>query len=241
MTVPEQLQSTRLVVGITLAIQAGLAAGVIWFGLNQDWENALLTFLVIALIVVPSFVLRTRRIHIPPEVQLIAAAFVVLSIFLGSVSDFYYKFWWWDLVLHASAGFLLGIVGWITLFLLLQSDRLPRAIGPALVCVFAISFAVSLGVIWEMFEYLIDLLWPDVNMMSQETGLHDTMQDVLVNLIGAVTVGVMGYAYARTGRFSFLIDGVRAFIQKNPRWFKRPAGRHSRRRARRARSALGTP
>ena len=36
--------------------------------------------------------------------------FVFLSLFLGSAMDFYYHFWWWDLVLHTASGFLLGII-----------------------------------------------------------------------------------------------------------------------------------
>ena len=75
------------------------------------------------------------------------------------------------------------------------------------------------GNLWEIFEYVVDLLWPNVNMMSRETGIHDTMHDLIVDAVGAIIVGLMGYAYARSGRFSFLIDAVRAFMQKNPRWF----------------------
>jgi hypothetical protein len=74
-------------------------------------------------------------------------------------------------------------------------------------------------VLWEIFEFTVDSIWPHVNMMSNETGVADTMHDLIVNSIGAVIVGLMGYAYSRSGRFSFLIDAVRAFMRKNPRWF----------------------
>ncbi len=218
-TMDAPVPSNRLATVITLVIQAWLAVGLVFFIVRRDWENVFLTATVIGLIVVPEFVLRRYRVHVPPEFQLIAAAFVFLSLFLGSARDFYYRFWWWDMVLHAGSGCLLGIVGWIVLFLLLQTDRLPRAVGPGLVCVFGITFAVTLGVLWEIFEYVVDVLWPHINMMSNETGVADTMHDLIVNVIGAVTVGLMGYAYSRSGRFSFLIDAVRAFMRKNPRWF----------------------
>lgn len=206
---------------VTLVIQAWLAVGLVVFIVRRDWENVFLTALVIGLIVVPAFVLRRYRVEVPAEFQLIAVAFVFLSLFLGSARDFYYRFWWWDMVLHAGSGFLLGVVGWIVLFLLLQTDRLPRAVGPGLVCIFGITFAVTLGVLWEIFEYVVDLLWPNVNMMSRETGVHDTMHDLIVDTLGAIVVGLMGYAYSRSGRFSFLIDAVRRFMHKNPRWFSR--------------------
>jgi hypothetical protein len=214
-------RSNGLVKGITLVIQAWLGIAVIVFVLRRDWENVFLTLIVIGLVVVPTFALQRYRVHVPPEFQFIALAFVFLSLFLGSARDFYYRFWWWDMVLHAGSGFLLGIVGWIVLFLLLQADRLPQGVGPALVSVFGVTFAVTLGVLWETFEYAVDLIWPHINMMSHETGVHDTMQDLIVDTVGAIVVGLIGYGYARRGQPSFLIDAVRAFIRKNPRLFRR--------------------
>lgn len=214
-------RSRRLITSITLVIQAWLTVSLIVFIVRRDWENIFLTLLVISLIVVPAFVLRRHRVCVPPGFQIIAAAFVFLSLFLGSAHDFYYQFWWWDMVLHTGSGFLFGIVGWIVLFLLLQTDRLPHSVGPALVCVFGVTFAVTLGAVWEIFEYVVDLLWPHLNMMSQETGVHDTMQDLIVDAFGAIIVGVMGYAHARSSRSSFLINAVRAFMHKNPRLFSR--------------------
>lgn len=214
-----EAQPHRLITILTVVIQAWLAVGMMFFIVRHDWENVFLTATVIALVVIPEFVSRQYRIHIPPEFQLVATAFVFLSLFLGSARDFYYRFWWWDMALHTTSGFLLGIVGWIVLFLLLQTDRLPRAVGPGLVCAFAIAFAVTLGVLWEIFEFAIDSIWPHVNMMSNETGVADTMHDLIVNLIGAVVVGLMGLAYSRSGRFSYLVDAVRNFMQRNQRLF----------------------
>lgn len=224
---PLSARARRLTNGATLFIQLWLAVGLVLFLLRRDWENVFLTLAVIALTVVPAYVLRRSRIHVPPEFQLIAALFVFLSLFLGSAGDFYYEYWWWDVVLHTGSGFLFGIVGWIVMFLLLQSDRLPRTTGPALLSVFGVCFAVTLGVVWEIFEFAVDLRWPHINMMSHETGVHDTMHDLILDLIGAVIVGVIGYAYTRRGRFSFAVDAVRRFMHRNPRLFPR-----SRRRGR---------
>ncbi|MFM9995772.1 MAG: hypothetical protein ACKVU4_08230 [Phycisphaerales bacterium] len=221
--------SNRTVIVLTLLIQAALAIGLVLFVLRQDWENVFLTLVVIVLNVVPAFVLRRYRIYVPPEFQLIAAAFVFLSVFLGSAGDFYERYWWWDLVLHTSSGVLLGVVGWIVLFLLIQADRLPRTIGSGLLCSFGVTFAVSLGVLWEIFEYAVDSIRPESNMMSRETGVADTMNDLIVNFAGAVLVAYLGWGYFRAGRHSFLVDAVRAFTRRNPRLF------HNRRAKRKGR------
>ncbi|MCC6675568.1 MAG: hypothetical protein IT436_00355 [Phycisphaerales bacterium] len=229
---PHAPSPPRAVVACTALLQAWLAVGLVVFAVRRDWENTFLTLAVIALTSVPAFVLPRWRIHVPAEFQLVAVAFVFFTLYLGSAQDMYYQFWWWDAVFHAGSGFLLGIVGWIVLFLLNKTDRLPPGIRPSFLCFFGVTFAVFIGVLWEIFEYTVDSLWPSVNMMSQESGVADTMNDLIINTIGAVVVAFMGWGYFKTGRYSFLADRVRAFIDVNPQLFrKRPRLTRRRRRA----------
>lgn len=204
---------------LTVVIQALLALGLALFVLRGDWENVFLTGLVILLTLVPAFAWRRYRVFIPPEFQLAAALFVFLSLFLGSAFDLYYRFWWWDVVLHTGSGFLLGIVGFLSMFLLNRTNRLPEGIRPGFVCFFGVTFAVFLGVLWEIFEFVLDR-FTGLNMQTVETGVVDTMQDLIVDTLGAVIVALMALAYFRGGRYSFVVDGVRGFIRKNPRLFR---------------------
>lgn len=217
----QQPQPSLLVRILTWVIQAWLLAALIWFIIRGDVENIFLTLTVIGLIMLPPIILRKNRIRIPPEFQLIAAAFVFLTLFLGSAADLYYEFWWWDMVLHLGSGFLLGVVGWIFLFILIQSDRLPRGTPPSLIWVFSVTFAMTVAVLWEIFEYIVDVIWPHINMMSQETGVHDTMHDLITDFIGAIVVACMGYIYHRTGKTSFLHIAIKGFMKLNPRLFKK--------------------
>jgi hypothetical protein len=211
---------------ITLVIQGVLTLAMVLFALRRDWENTFLTLLVIGLTLAPAVAWRRYRIYLPPEFQLISAVFVFLSLFLGSGRDFYYRFWWWDALLHTGSGFLLGIVGFIALYLLNQTDRLPRELSPGFRCFFGVTFAVFLGVLWEIFEFTCDQLMPVWNMQSTETGVVDTMWDLIVDTLGAVIVALMGRAYFKKGRYSFLADGIRAFLDTNPRLFRRrPVGK----------------
>ncbi|HEX6987215.1 MAG TPA: hypothetical protein VF170_17690 [Planctomycetaceae bacterium] len=198
---------------ITFVLQVLLGIGLALFVYRRDWENVFLTAVVILLTLVPAFLFRRYRVVIPPEFQLVSAAFIFLSLFLGSAFDLYYKYWWWDVVLHTSSGFLLGIIGFLALFLLNGTDRLPAGLTPGFICFFGVTFAVTLGVLWEVFEFAVDRVAPAVNMQSVETGVADTMHDLIVDTIGAVVVAFMGYAYLKTGRYSYIADGVQGFVR----------------------------
>jgi hypothetical protein len=82
-------------------------------------------------------------------------------------------------------------------------------------------------VLREIFEFAVDRVAPHVNMQSNETGVVDTMQDLIIDTLGAVVVAVMGWIYLRTGRYSFIADGVRLFVQRNPRLLRRSGGHTS--------------
>ena len=204
---------------LTLLIQAVLVIGMGLFVWRGDWQNVILTLLVIALTMVPMF-LKTQRIIIPPEFQFVAALLLFLTLYLGSAQDYYYRFWWWDLVLHTGTGFLFGIIGFLAIYLLNQTDRIPRSMTPTFVCLFAVMFSVFIGVLWEIFEYAVDRISPSTNMQSGEEGVRDTMHDLIVNLAGAIIVAGIGWAYLKTGKQSFISDAVRAFVKRNPRLFR---------------------
>jgi uncharacterized membrane protein YjdF len=123
-------------------------------------------------------------------------------------------------VLHTASGFLLGIIGFVALFVLNQTDQIRPAMKPGFIAFFGVTFAVTLGALWEIFEFAMDCIWPALDMQSQVTGtaagVTDTMKDLIVDTIGAVIVALMGYAYLKTGRYSFIADAVRKFVRKNP-------------------------
>ena len=79
-----------------------------------------------------------------------------------------------------------------------------------------------------------------INMMSSETGVRDTMNDLITDTAGAAVVAGLGWAYMKTGRYSFIADGVRAFVDRNPWLFRTPA-RPGARRARRAHRRAPSP
>lgn len=216
---------------LTMIIQSLLVAGVVGFILLHDWANAVLTVLVIALTLLPQL-LRRFHVDVPPEFQLVAAAFVFCAIFLGTALGFYARFFWWDTALHTTSGCLLGIVGFIAVFLINGTDHRPEGMRVSLVAVFGFMFAVTLGVFWEIYEFVADNLIPGLNMQVVETGPNDTMIDMIVNTIGAAVVAALGYFYVRTGRDSIIVDGVTKFIRRNPQLFARRPESPVRRRQR---------
>lgn len=210
---------------LTLFLQAILLVEIVVALWNQQWLAGLLTAGILFITLAPVFLKKYFRIHIPSEFVLSAIVFVFASLFLGNIHGYYTRFWWWDIVLHSSSGFLLGIVGFLLVHVLNETEDIGVHMKPGFVAFFAFLFAIGVGTIWEIFEFSMDSFFNmnmQKEMLGDPSGLTDTMWDLIVDTLGALIVAVLGYGYIKTAQNkSFLEQWIGAFIEKNPRLFNR--------------------
>lgn len=156
---------------------------------------------VIAMLL-PSIFKKRLDISIPSNMMFVYTLFLFCAIYLGEVRSFYYRVPHWDTMLHAFSGAMLAALGFSVLCLLNNTDRVPIFLSPAFVAVFTFSFAVSLGVVWEVYEYLADIiLGTNMQKFALESGqllagqaaLADTMKDLIVDCLGALLVSIAGF------------------------------------------------
>lgn len=151
---------------------------------------------------IPGFLKRKTSLTIPSAMLIMYAVFLYCAIYLGEVRDFYYRVPHWDTILHIFSGAALGALGFSVVSLLNKSGAMTFSLSPIFVALFAFCFALSLGVIWEIYEFTVDcLLHTNMQKYALETGepligqaaLMDTMKDLIVDIIGASIMSVTGY------------------------------------------------
>lgn len=203
---------------VTLVLQLALVVGIGLEVSAGQWLNVATTTAVLALTLLPMVLGRRFNVFVPPELEVLALLFVFAALFLGEVRGYYVRFWWWDLVLHSASGFLLGIVGFLLVYVLNEKEDLALHMKPAFVALFAFMFSVGLGALWEIFEFVMDSLF---HLNMQKSGLVDTMWDLIVDAAGALVIATLGYGYLRKARnISFLERWIARFIQANRRFFE---------------------
>jgi hypothetical protein len=186
------------------------------------WPAVFVTLAALALTVLPGQLASRIGLRLPPSFLAAIALFVLATLYLGEVYDFYDRFWWWDLALHFGSAMGFGILGFLLVFMLFQGDRYaapPWAVGALSFCL-----AMTVGVVWEIFEYAMDTLF-GFNMMK--SGLPDTMGDFIVNTLGAALAALAGVIYLldRAGRLGRPFD---AFIATNRARFRKVFTRRTR-------------
>jgi len=205
----------------SFVLKALIALGAGLLFIEGNYQAGFESLLILLFTFLPHLMRRQFRIRIPHEIETLAIIFIYLSLFLGEVQGYYERFWWWDLALHAGSGFLLGIFGFLFVYLLNDNDKISLHLSPGFIATFAFMFAMTVGVLWEIFEFAMDTLF-GMDMQRASTGVVDTMWDLVVDCIGALVISVLGYGYLKTEEIdSFLERLIHRFIQANPRLFRK--------------------
>lgn len=195
-----------------------LALGTGLLVLQGRYQAAIEVAIILCITFLPLLLGQRFQVKIPHEFESLAVVFVYMSLFLGEVQGYYARFWWWDIVLHKGSGFLLGILGFLLVYVLNEKEDIELDLHPKFIAFFAFIFAMGMGSVWEIFEFSMDQLF---GMNMQKSGLVDTMWDLIVYGVGALIISILGWGFLRTReRDSFLEKWIDSFIDKNPHLFK---------------------
>lgn len=179
-------------------------------------EVAAVALGTLGLAMAPVYFARWAEIEVPRSFIAAVTLFVGGTLFLGEVFQFYYRFWWWDIAMHGGSAIGFGLIGFVLVFMMFQGDR--YAAPPIAVAFFAFCFAMTIGTVWEIFEFGMDQAF-GFNM--QKSGLMDTMTDLIVDAGGAMFGATVGFAWLKGQNWGGLTGLIQHFVTRNPRIYSR--------------------
>ena len=151
---------------------------------------------------IPSAIERKFCIDIPNRMEVIYFIFLYCAIYLGEVRNFYYIIPHWDTILHAFSGAMLGALGFSLVIILNDAEKVKFDLSPFFISLFAFCFALAMGAIWEIYEFTFDgllslnmqkfALADGTNLIGHDA-LRDTMKDIIVDALSALSIAVIGY------------------------------------------------
>ncbi|MEX2524169.1 MAG: hypothetical protein WD750_04360 [Gammaproteobacteria bacterium] len=208
---------------ITIVLKFSLIVGAVLLFFQGRYQAVFETLAILFITFLPMILGRRFQVRIPYEFECLAVVFLYASLFLGEVHGYYARFWWWDIVLHTGSGFLLGILGFLLVYVLNEKKEIEMELKPKFIALFALLFAMGMGALWEIFEFAMDqIVGTNMQkpMFNDPSGLTDTMWDLIVDFIGASIISILGWGYLSTkGSESFLENWIDDFIEKNPGLF----------------------
>ena len=144
--------------------------------ITRNYESAAICILSLLLFLMPAFLQDKMKIEFPAVFQAIIFGFIYAAEILGEVNHYYVMIPGWDTMLHTMNGFLCAAIGFSLIYLLNRSSKHIN-LSPFYLTLVAFCFSMTVGVIWEFFEFTMDQLF-----------YLDMQKDFIVKEIGSVTL-----------------------------------------------------
>lgn len=186
---------------IRLILVSLLTAGI----LNGKWENVMTCVLTLGLLMLPLFIDRKLSVALPSVLETIVVLFVFAANVMGELGAFYEKIPIWDSLLHTVNGFICAGVGFGLTDILNRSERVKLSLSPMFVCLFSFCFSMTVGVVWEFFEFGADMFFEkDMQKDTVITAIHSGLisgkpnvimhiRDITSTVVNGENLGINGY------------------------------------------------
>ena len=190
----------KLKIFILISLVLLFILSIVLGALQKNWIAVLISVVGLFSSLLPSILERKFSVDFSEGVEIIALLFIYAYFYLGEYHNFFSLFWWWDLFLHGVGLFLIGLMSFSIVALLNKKRNVAVNLSAFFVAVFAFCFALSIGALWEIFEFFMDSFF-GFNM--QKSGLVDTMGDMIMGSFGAFVASCLGYIYMRRNSLGF--------------------------------------
>lgn len=143
--------------------------------IRREYESAFVCVLVLVLFMLPFFVQKNFGIRLPSMLEIIILLFIFAAEILGELQSYFIQYPNWDTMLHTTNGFLCAAFGFSLIDILNRNSKVKFTLSPLYVALAAFCFSMTIGVLWEFFEFGMDRFF------------HlDMQKDTVVNTISSV-------------------------------------------------------
>lgn len=148
---------------------------------TANWNNVFLCILTLILFLVPVVIDRKFNIRLPNTLETIILLFIFSAEILGEINEFYLHFAHWDTIMHTLNGFLCAAIGFSMIDILNRKEVFHTKLSPIFVALVAFCFSMTVGVLWEFFEFGMDRVFK-----------YDMQKDEILKTIATVELNPSG-------------------------------------------------
>ncbi len=171
------IKENKVTFAVYIVLRAFVITSLVISLARRDFESAFVCALSLILFLVPAFLEKNLKIELPSVLEIIVLLFIFAAEILGELNAYYVKVPFWDDILHTVNGFLCAAVGFALIDIFNRNEKFKFQLSPLYVAIVAFCFSMTIGVLWEFFEFGVD------NFLG-----FDMQKDVIVNEIRSVTL-----------------------------------------------------
>jgi hypothetical protein len=167
---------------------------------RRDWMWTIGCSITILVSFAPTILKRDFGITLPWVLDLM----ISLALFLhlgGVIFNLYGIIPGYDIMTHFVTSILIGFLAFVIIYVL---DRYSKNLSMDVygMAFLVIIFAMAMGVVWEFFEWGMDLAFGT----HEQWGLQDTMKDLLVDTVAGIFIAVIGVQLVKKGKIEKITE-----------------------------------
>ncbi len=152
--------------------------------LVEEHNNMILTCLALPLVLLIPFILRKLKVlNLNPNALFVYNLFMFFADFLGCVVGLYNKTTYYDVVMHFVSGFSTALLGMVLYNYLAKKEKDNKILKYT----YIVGFCMAIAAFWEIFEFFGDNTLGMNLQHSIDTGVRDTMEDIICAVMGMFT------------------------------------------------------
>lgn len=148
-------ETSKKSIAVYLILRILVVISMIFQLVLGNFQNAMMCILALILFTIPTIVSEKFKIGIPSLLEAIIYLFIFSTTILGEINNFYGLIPFWDTILHTLNGFICAGIG-LSLVDLLNQNSKKIQLSPMYVVLVAFCFSMTIGVLWEFFEFAAD-------------------------------------------------------------------------------------
>ncbi len=201
-----EMREHKVTFTVYIILRMLVIAAIVISVLRGNYENVFVCVLTLVLLLIPQIIERSFKVNLPDVLEVIILLFVFAAEILGELQCYYIKYPYWDTMLHTINGFICAAAGFALVDVLNRNEKIKLSLSPIYMAIVAFCFSMTVGVLWEFFEFGCDrLLLTDMQKDTVVQTISSTMLDptgsnkaVIISDINETTVngevlGVAGY------------------------------------------------
>ena len=162
--------TNKRTLSVYLVLRALVIAVMVRAFFRGAYENMFMCGLTLILMILPSILTKKLKIYLPSALEIVILCFIFAAEILGEISSFYITVPHWDTMLHTINGFLCAAVGFALVDLFNRDEHFTFKLSPLFLAVVAFCFSMTIGVLWEFFEFSADQFF--ATDMQKDTIVH---------------------------------------------------------------------
>ncbi len=187
---------------------------IIYNTFNLNIVRILSSLALIGITYIPLIIKKLFKVNFNYEPVAICMVFSYCSIFIGSVLGGYGTIKRWDTFMHTISGVIFMMLFLMLVFIVFHRYKAVQV--PLLVYfIFAFTLTMTTGIVWEIYEFSIDQFFGMNTQHAIDTGVFDTMKDVVCNTIGALASSFIFYKALKTNAFKAIYNMFNSFCKLN--------------------------